>query len=302
METFEQKKFIPPQETSREKPTSENEGILKIQKELKSAEKFPITYDNITERLYPEILNKERQELEKKWPTMPEIDFNDPKFQKRQQDYDRFYQDLGKFIKQKSPQEIFERAQEVYSKHMEQGLKASSGEEVRGNFYEAHEIARRFLPKDAALKASQASLEILWQKINDTKDRKERSALAKTILSLPDYFREAKPKLNFEQRAKVLVSLMAAEPLTEQKQSKLFSHLVSFREIKSKSEAGRKEEKRKVIVGLNFVREAARKEIDYLISNGEKEKACDLANFFEKNKVLDLDRDSDLLDIITAEK
>lgn len=302
METFERKNFISPQETPQEKPKPENEGIFKIQKKLKSAERFPFIYDFIAKRFYPEILNNERRELEKKWPTMPEIDLNDPKFQEHQRDYDKFYRDLGEFIRQKSPQEILGRAQGVYSRYMEQGTKASLGEEVRDNFYEAYETARIFLPKDAVLKAPQASLEILWQKFNDVEDRKERSALAKTILSLPGYFREAKPKLNPEQRAKILVSLTAAEPLTEQERSKLFSHLVSFREIKSKSETGERAKKRKVIVGLNFIRETVRKEINDLISNGEKEKACDLANFFEKNNVLDLDKDSDLLDMVTAEK
>ncbi len=293
MENFEQQTNTFP-----EKPQPPNEALSKIEKSLKRAEECKI-YDDYIEMFYPELFKEERQKFKEKWKEVPSIDLDlvpatevqntlggGPAISIADTTAEEYWQDnlelnkkFGEFIRQRSPQEILARVQETYVQYLGKKSETSPGEDIRNNFYKACEIGRRFLTKQEMKKASQECLNFLWQKVETVKDKKERFSLSAMIFNLPLWFREVKPKLNFEQRGKLLAYLIASGSLSNEERAKVFSTLVVYRKIKPKTS---EEKGKKTIVGLNFIRESARKEIGDLVDRGEKEGAVNFANFLEK--------------------
>jgi len=87
--------------------------------------------------------------------------------------------------------------------------------------------------------------------------------------------------------------------LSQKQRNEVWNRLVSFRRIRPQS---KQEKEKESIIGLNFIREATREEINDLINEKQENKALDLANFLEGKGVLNIEKDADLFEKLTAKR
>lgn len=284
------------------KSALETEALPKIEARLKPS-RFP-TWDTTADHLFPEILPEKRAAFEKKWQDtdIAALGIDDPRMKEFSEDTRQLNEELGEFIKQKTPKEILDRAQDVFTRHTQEGVSADSVDGLIMAYRQSYEVARLFLTKALMEEAAQSCLGMLWRRIQeiDINDPRKTQLFEKT-LGLRKWFPKVRISLarSPEKAGKILAYLLVKGSYGDRGNQTLFNILVSTREIKTRDEKGGIIKRKEVIIGRDSLSQAAKEELRSFIASGEQEKALMAANFLEKKGVLSLEKDADFFDAIT---
>ena len=267
--------------TEKPKEVEPDEEALEKIKKIQSSGIFGGIKKDLLPDVEKELFGPVNKKFLEKYPDINWDTVTDKEFPK---DYAKALEgkteEFNKIIKNKSATELLKRAKKLYEFSID------------GKWFgRAYDIAREYLDHKSVKTAAEKEFEKIVQKMKKSAKENEKTNAANEIFStssLPEIKRS--PEI-VEEAFKILLKSEWFE-----KKPRFLYYRIKARVQHSDQQLPKSKE------FFNFVNPFVREEIKSIIEKGDKQRAIDQAEFYEKKGFLDLESDNDLFEELTKRK